>query len=90
MGFPNGQRKDVMQQELDELHAGLQEQNADIGQASLFDNEGFPRADIDVYNVRLTRVCATLLQLLHLLPSHLRVVHPILCPLRVLADASSS
>lgn len=38
-----------------ELHTILQTQNADLGQ-SLIDDEGFPRADIDVYNARLQRV----------------------------------
>lgn len=44
-----------MEKELAELHAALQSQNADLG-TSLFDNEGFPRADIDVHGARLTRV----------------------------------
>ncbi|KAK9896477.1 26S proteasome non-ATPase regulatory subunit 9 [Cystobasidium minutum MCA 4210] len=48
-------RKDTLEKELMELHTALQAQNADLGQ-SLIDDEGFPRADIDVYNVRLSRV----------------------------------
>ena len=49
------QQKDTLEKELMELHSNLQNQNAELGQ-SLIDDEGFPRADIDVYNVRLTRV----------------------------------
>lgn len=45
-----------------ELHTSLQAQNADLGQ-SLIDEEGFPRADIDVYNVRLSRVWVTVVLL---------------------------
>lgn len=49
------QQKDTLEKELMALHSNLQSQNADLGQ-SLIDDEGFPRADIDVYNVRLSRV----------------------------------
>ena len=49
------QQKDTLEKELMELHSNLQNQNAELGQ-SLIDDEGFPRADIDVYSVRLSRV----------------------------------
>ncbi|KAL7005549.1 putative 26S proteasome regulatory subunit [Cystobasidiomycetes sp. EMM_F5] len=47
--------KDAKELELGQLHEALQSQNAELGQ-SLIDPEGFPRGDIDVHNVRLTRV----------------------------------
>ena len=55
------QKKDELEKELSELHAGLQAINAELG-ISLIDNEGFPRGDIDIYSVRTTRVsvCASL------------------------------
>ena len=52
---PDKQTKDELEEELKTLHTNLQTMNAELGQ-SLIDAEGFPRGDIDVYSVRLSRV----------------------------------